>query len=136
MSNKYLEKISGIISSIIKPVFGAAKDTMGAVGKDAFQSAHKAFGGGYRDLAVSKGITSQNTLRGISNPRSYLKAMRTEKGSDFMSAANKPQRQAEIKNLQTDRNKSIVKSVAYGGAAAIGTNKLMNSVKPQEPTYY
>ena len=56
MANKYLEKLAGIMTHIVKPVYGAVKDVVGAIGKDALTSAHKAVGGGFRDLAVSKGV--------------------------------------------------------------------------------
>lgn len=136
MRNKYLTKIaSNIMSNIIKPVFGAAKDIVGAVARDAGTSAHKALGGGYRDAAVAKGITSQKTLRGISDPKSFLKATRPKGGTSATST--KASRKSEIKDLQSEKKKAIVKTIGYTGAGLYGASKIKDKITGQnEPQYY
>jgi hypothetical protein len=137
MTNKYLTKISGLVGGIIKPVYGAVKDVVGSVGKDALKSAHKAIGGGFRDLAASKGVTSQHTLRGIKDPRSYLKAMRKHQGPSIISPATKTERHSIIKDLQKEQKKAIVKTVGYTGAVVYGGNKILDKIKGNEqPQYY
>jgi hypothetical protein len=136
MKNKYLTKIaSNIVSNIVKPVYGAAKDIVKGVAHEVGSSAHKALGGGFRDAAVAKGITNQKALRDIHDPRSYLKATRPKGG--ISETSTKGTRKAEIKNLQSERNKSIVKTIGYGTAGAIGASKLKDKVTGQsEPQYY
>ena len=136
MKNKYLIKIaSNIVSNIIKPVYGATKDIVKGVAKEVGVSAHKALGGGYRDAAVAKGITKQKTLRDIHDPRSYLKATRPKGGTSPTST--KGTRKAEIKHLQEEQKKAIVKTVGYGVAGTYGTGKLKDKLTGQdEPQYY
>lgn len=143
MSNKYLVKLAslGIISNIVKPVLSIGKGII----KDIGTSAHKAIGGGFRDAAVAKGVTNQSILRGISDPRSFLKATKPKdlplashiKG-DTRSISTKGSRKNEINNLIADRKKSIMKTVGYGGAAIYGGNKILDKIKErnEQQQYY
>ena len=140
MTNKYLTKISGMFGSVLKAGAGLVADAAKGVGKDI----HLAVGGGYRDAAVAKGITSQNTLRGINTPKSYLQATRPkldnqlkQVSSDYSTRAvgadpsnvGKDARKSEINGLQQERSKAILKTVGYTAAAAVGVNKIGNKIK-------
>lgn len=143
MKNKYLTKISGIVSGIasnvIRPAFDIGKDVL----KDVGTSIHKATGGGFRDAAVAKGITNQHTLRQIHDPKSYLRAVRPKNkplasriAEEPSPASAKSARKAEIKGLQRERKKSIMKSVGYGGAAMYGSNKILDKIKERNELQY
>lgn len=127
MENKYLNKIAGVISSVVQPLLGIGK----GIAKDVGQSAKTALGGGYREAAIAKGITNQHTLRGIKTPGSFLNATHPV-GPPTAETSN------QIKSLQKDKSKAIMKSVGYGGAAIYGSNKILNKIKErnEQPQYY
>ena len=149
MTNKYLTKISGVFGSTLKAGVGLVADVAKGVGKDV----HLAVGGGYRDAAAAKGITSQNTLRGISNSKSYLQATKPKLdnrlkqiSSDYYTRAvgadpsnvGKDARKSEVKGLQQERNKAILKTVGYTAVGAVGAGKVIDKIKssvgyPQDP---
>ena len=132
------------MSNVIKPVFGAAKDVVKGVAKDVGQSAHKALGGGFRDAAVAKGITNQRTLRGIKDPRSFLKETKPKaKPSIFrtpgdpLPVATKGSRKLEINKLQDEKKKAIVKTIGYGAGGVYAAGKIKDKITgADKPQYY
>ena len=126
MSNKYLEKIAGVYSGVIKPVASIATSAIKMVGKDIGNSVHSAMGGAFKDEAVAKGFTNQNKLRSITNSDSFQKA------------TNQSIKSGKLDELQGDKNKGIIKTIGYGTAGIVGTNKLLNHIQErrQQKEYY
>lgn len=134
--NKYLTKISGIVSGtyhrVLKPVAGVAGDIL----KDIGHSYHSALGGDFRDAAVNlHGITHQPTLRAIHDQKSYIEHVHArsplQKGGLFKKAIPRDIHQLieEAKALQSDKNKGIIKAIGYTGVGIYGSNKVLNKVR-------
>ena len=136
MSNKYLEKIA-----IIKPLWRTAKATSGAIGsigkdvaKDVGHSVMTAGGSGFRDAAKKLNPKiSQKNLRAVGSAGEFAKANRK-------NFANKAELHKAVRGLQAEKNKGIVKSVGYTGAAYYGGNKILDKINQnnnsQYPQYY
>lgn len=126
MTNKYLEKIAAsAIGSGLRAVGSVAKDAVSGLAKDVGSSASKAFGSGFANKAHELGVTNQRKLRNVKDTRSF---MRATKGMGVPHS--------EIKDLQKDKNKAIVKSTLYAGGAVYGGNKLLNKIKQRNEYQY
>lgn len=133
MTNKYLTKIAGlppvggilksVHKNVLKPAIGVGKDLGNAIGRDV----HTALGGGYRDVANFHGITSQKGLRDVKDAKSLSKALES-KGKTISDE--------HLDTLHNNRNKAIIKSVGYAGAAAYGGNKILDKVKERNQQQY
>lgn len=135
MPNKYLEKVAGLLG-----LAGTTLRTAGSVASDAVKgtlrevgtSASKAMGSGFANAAHDAGVTSQWRLRGIKEPKAFLRAVK-EKGM------SQDQRKILAKSLQIDKNKARMRTAIYAGAALYGGNKILNRVQngsfSQTPSY-
>ena len=126
MTNKYLEKIaSSLVGSGLRAIGSVAKDAVTGLARDVGTSASKSLGSGFANKAYDLGVTNQRKLRAIKDTRSF---MRATKGLGVTHP--------EIKALQKDKNKAIVKSTLYAGGAVYGGNKLLEKIKHRNDYQY